>query len=371
MNKTKTSNPVRLIAFFLTGILLTCTFGFTVDGWQLKDEPINEGPGDNFIDNSILTDQAPNDEDSVDENPEIYIPAFINPLTGLESTEEFSKNKHLAFVMNSNEACYGISSSDLLIEIPIEDGKSRFISFMPDVSNLWKIGSLASSRGYISNLITYFGGVGIFNGLDDAIEYPKCNNISSDLDMQKYSGYNYTEFSNLTYTNCDLINAGLASPGIDRTIYTERTLPFTFCDFGAEPIFYDSIAKRISISDEINRTSELIFDEENGTYYYCTGNERLYDSLNGKLLSFENCFILFADSVTYDNSSCSQMVMDTIGSGVGYYITEGSYTEIQWSATSSGVMTFYGLDGKMLTINRGSSYIKFVKSSKIDNIIFL
>ena len=43
MNNKKTSNPVRMIAFFLAAVILICTFGFTVDGWQFKDDDFSSG----------------------------------------------------------------------------------------------------------------------------------------------------------------------------------------------------------------------------------------------------------------------------------------------------------------------------------------
>ena len=45
MNKNKLSNPVRLIAFFLTAVVLICTFGFTADGWQIDNNENNDSIG--------------------------------------------------------------------------------------------------------------------------------------------------------------------------------------------------------------------------------------------------------------------------------------------------------------------------------------
>ena len=72
MNKFKLSNPVRLIAFFLTAAILTTTFGFTVDGWGVKeDEKDSQGSlgaikkEENFFN--------PPKEDNTEKNPEIII----------------------------------------------------------------------------------------------------------------------------------------------------------------------------------------------------------------------------------------------------------------------------------------------------------
>ena len=76
------------------------------------------------------------------------------------------------------------------------------------------------------------------------------------------------------------------------------------------------------------------------------------------------------DSVTYDNFECSQMIMDTLGSGRGFYFTNGTVCEINWVSNSDGSLSFYQPDGQKLIINRGRSYISFMKSSRMDNLFY-
>ena len=74
--------------------------------------------------------------------------------------------------------------------------------------------------------------------------------------------------------------------------------------------------------------------------------------------------------MTYENSSGSQMVLDTLGFGMGYYFTGGSVCNITWRASDGGVMTIFDSTGKTLTVNRGQTYIAFAKSSRIQNVTF-
>ena len=373
MNTIKTSNPVRLIAFFLTAAILTLTFGFTVDGWTLKSEEVgsnqnSENKDDNSQDGDTILDNSSDDEATIE--PEPIIPEFINRLTGLETTEAISKTTPLAFIMEGFDGLYGISRSDLLIEIPIENEDTRLISFISDTKDLWKIGSITSGRGYINNLTKYFGGISVYNGIDDKIKYDFCDIGKNSLDLSMKEGYHYTEFSDKAYTNCELITTAKSAYGISGIQPDEMTLPFVFNQFGNECIKFEKNAIKIEVKKAEGASLQLTYNKENGKYTcYQNGKTRI-DPLNGKMLDFKNCFILFADSVTYDNSDGCQLVMNTVGSGVGYYITEGSYTEIKWSSTLSGVMSFYLTTGEKLTINRGNSYICYFKSSRINNISF-
>ena len=122
MNNKKLSNHVRLIAFFLTAAILICIFGFTVDGWMWDDGGETKLPGEN---SGALKDENEDDTVNKDEADTSFTqPSFINYLTGLETTEDISNSSALAFIMNSEDACYGISRSDLLVEIPIENNKT-------------------------------------------------------------------------------------------------------------------------------------------------------------------------------------------------------------------------------------------------------
>ena len=170
MNNTKLSNHVRLIAFFLTAVILVCSFGFTVDGWTLGNDASFISPEDIFggvADNNVNKDSITNKNDDAGEN----LPKYFNLLTGMDTTEERANSSPLAFVVDAEDACYGISNSDLLIEIPIENNATRFVSFVSDNDGIWKIGSLTSSRDYINDLVKYFGSIAIYNQKDDLKEY--------------------------------------------------------------------------------------------------------------------------------------------------------------------------------------------------------
>ena len=370
MTTTKTSNPVRLIAFFLTAVMLICMFGFTVDGWQNAEEPSQNQESVNDSaqnDEGTLSGATPPEEETPQE-PEIYIPKHVNKLTGLEVGEEIANAQPLAFIMDSSCDSYGIFNADIICEVPIENGKTRLISIITDTTNLWKIGSISPTRGYISNIAAFFGATILSVGSDDILSYDKCNVNDRMIDLLIKSGYHYTEFSTYNYTNCDLINAVLNS-ATQNDLTQEAALPFAFQAWDKENIVYDTQASIIKMPESKEKITEIIATEEGG-YIINKNGKPLRDGLNGETLAFENCFILFADSITYDNYDCEQMVMNTIGSGKGYYITNGSLTEINWTSTTAGVLSFYNESGEKLTVNRGTSYISYVKASKIGQITF-
>ncbi len=374
MNKTKSSNPVRLIAFFLTAFILVCTFGFTVDGWQIgegEDFGSSADGSEGESPSAPPSDENEENQEEPKEEPEIILPKFYNRITGLETSEAIASRAHMAFVINPDLPSYGISGADLICELPTEDGSSRVIAFLPETDNLWKIGSITNTRGYISNIVRYFGAVCVSAGSDDTIYYTQCDIKDRHLDLSVNTSYQYTEFTKNVYTNRDLLNSGISDLGIDPGSIKKPTLPYDFGALGGEPIkFGEENASIIKINQAANLVTELRFDEKSRQYTLYKNGSVIVDALNDKGLEFTNCFILFADSITYDNSECSQMVMDTIGKGYGYYFTEGAVCHISWVGSGDSTLCFYTEDGERLTANRGCTYISFVKSSKAESLIY-
>ena len=368
MNKIRLSNPVRLIAFFLTAILLIVSFGFTVDGWQAVERPGGTPPVSMTppTDDPVGEDEGknPDNDGNLPEEPK---PIFYNRLSGLECSEELSLKAHLAFIMNPSLDSYGASEADLICSFPTENGQERWCVFISETKNLWKIGSITPTRGYISNIVEYFGGICVSNGVDDKLEYNSCSISKKHFDLSG-GDYKYSEFVSNVYTNRDLIEAGLADSDIDTSISDKTVLPFDFNAPSNEKIVFESKADCITVtsSTEVN---ELRYNAELGKYELYKNSSSVTDKIGNKTLNFENCFVLFADSVTYDNSEYSQTVVDTIGGGRGYYFTNGTYTKISWTGSKEGVMTFYTTDGQRLSVNPGKSFISFLKASTEKNLI--
>ena len=371
MNILKSSSPIRLIAFFLVAVMLICSFGFSVDGWSFKDTE-NKTAGAGNIDTNIPSNSPGKDSEEdlpVDKEPEIYIPKYTNYITGLETSEALSETKPVAIVMNTKDAGYSLSCADLLAEFPVEDGSTRCMALITDFSSAGKIGAIAQTRGYISNLASYFGANTVSYGNDDSVYYDSCNVSDSHFDLSEHSGYHYSEFTHYQYTNSDLLLAGLKNSNIT-TKRSEKELPYVFNEFGKSPLSTDTKVQNISIAFSDSSSTELIYTEKDSKYLLYKNGETKKDLLNDESLAFTNCLVLFADSVTYENPDGEQMVMNTVSGGTGYYMTHGTISDFTWSADIDGNMTFLDNAGAKLTVNRGNTYIAFVKSSKMQSVTF-
>ena len=360
MKKSKQSNYLKVVAFVLIAIVIISTLGFVANGWQ----PILN-PEDNGENDSVANAPEGNGDTDI---PVATLPVYYNYLTGLETDEDGAMRKPIAFVTDPQKTVYGIGGASLSVEFPIEDSESRLLIFTDKATSLGKIGQIKPTRGYISNLVKYFGGVLLSNGNEDIINYDSLVISDSHVDLSDLEGFHYTE-GKTAYTNGDLLQAALNSLGIAPHFGISPKLPFNFAVIDTADNSPGTPCNQVLIPINTDNTTELKYNASNGRYTYIKDGIQMTDALTTSVVEYDNAFILLTDSVTHESAAGTSLVMKTNESGRGFYITGGAYTEIKWVAEGN-TMTFYDTNDNKLTVNRGSSYIAFTKSVNSQNIIF-
>lgn len=370
MNTSKTSSYGRLVAFFIVAVTLVCVLGFVASGWQ-TDDPSNapDAPVDENSPSQDAENGSADNAPGMPQEPEAS-PVYTNRITGLETSEAEAMRRPVAFVTDPTAPAYGIADAPLMIEVPTEGGRTRLITFSTDISTLGKIGSLCSARGYITNLIKYFSSVAIYYANDDVVEYSSCDHSELSFDLSANSGYHYTEYTEFMYTNGDLIKAGLNNSQIGTTVAEPFELPYEFSTADSR-LEFDDPASSVTVAFSESEVVTLSYSSESCKYTMSRNGEIKKDLLTDKAVCFDNAFVLFADSVTYESADSTETVIQTLGSGIGYYLTSGTRMPIKWSADESGRMIFATENGSKIEINTGTSYISVVKSSMISSVTFL
>ena len=362
MKRSKHGSYQKVVALVLIAIVIISAVGFVANGWQ---PIINSGAdSDNAEGNN---GDVANKNEGEDETPVIVEPKYYSYLTGLETTEEISRQVPIAFVTDPSQPLYGASSSSIAIEFPTEDA-SRLVLYSENATSLGKIGPIIPTRDYVSALLSHFGGTVFAMGNDDIVDYVAKEFSGSLIDLSKISGFHYTEVKN-AFTNGDLVRAAILSSGSSTELGNTVRLPFSFIDTDLERLNFTQEARKITIPYAEGKITELTYDNEIGGYVYCKNGMQKNDMLTASKISFNNAFILFSDSVTHETSDGSELVLKTTGSGSGYYMTDGTYKSIKWICDGDS-LTLYDEKDNKLTINRGTSYIAFVKSTAKNLVIF-
>ena len=361
MNTTKISSYNKLIAFFLIIVALLSVLVVSANGWQ-DDTPFWEnydGTADNNENNKTDND-VPTEEPAPPVEPEA--PKFYHHITGVEVAEEKYGDSQVAYVIDGNSPLCGVASCNVLIEFPIENQKTRYIMITDKSAELMKIGSITYSRKFMNNLAPVFGATLVSLGNDDTVEYEHTSIGTNTIELPKNPGSYYTEYTYFTYTNTKLLSSVITT-----SQKAPLSLPYIFMEDSAT-VSGNIYAQSISIPYDISTT--LTFSQkQNGYCLYKMGSDKIDVSTSNQAI-FTNVLILYADSITYETSEKTEMVIDTAGKGVGYFAYNGMAEEITWSMDGSGTLSLYNKTGEKLKVGRGSTYIAYVKSSKTNVPLF-
>ena len=365
MKNIKGVSLIRLVAFFVIATILTCTAVFATGGWQsfIQNEPDSDDTADTLLSSGDVdenTDGSNKTEDII-----VPIPETKHYLTGLTIPNSEKKLSPISFIYSSNTPLYGISNAFLTIEMPTENGATRYVSLFSQSTYLGKIGSVSPTRNYIDRIANALGTTLIHRGNDDSFIYS--DESSRGIDLLTNVGYSYTEYTEFHYTNSDLVTALIKNSGSGQIIKDTATAPFIHSE--SEIIFPDS-ALSVVIPYAENNTTQLIYNTTDNAYTLYKGTSAVKDLLNDKSCVYNNVFVLFANATTYENADTTETILDTRGGGEGYYFTRGTATRIIWSTDRDGNLVFTNENGTILSVNVGSSYIAFEKASRKNFITY-
>ncbi len=373
MTSFKLTGPYRLISFFLIAVLLICVVGFAVNGWENENTVPDSGENGNTTDNTDentdgnnqLTPPNNTTGDDNNNNETIVTPEekFYNKLTGLEISKAESEAIPFGYVMSTASPLYGVANADITIEFPTEKDETRMLVYKTGTNTLWKIGALAPTRDFITGIANFFGGVTVSLGNDDIVKYSAIDTEKINLNIKNYQDTYFKENALYIYTSSELIQNAYKMGSIEATTYKDA--PFLFSEDKVKGV---SVANTLTLPYSQSSKTELFYSEETDNYLYFKNGNLKIDMLTGENISFKNVFILFADATTYEKADGTELVLDTLTGGIGYYASGGYKTEIRWNINKDGKLEFKTLDGKTLVANRGNSYIGYYKSSLYSSV---
>ena len=288
----------------------------------------------------------------------------------LQIVDVDSKTRPYAVMINNHESARehhaGLEKAYLVYEIVVEGGLTRLMALFKD-QNMNRIGSVRSARHYYLDyalendaIYVHFGwspqarndisvwGVSNINGLTDssffrdtslniAYEHTAFTSIPLLKELSKQRGY-------LRDTNKDL----LFQYSIDEIDLSKKE--------GAIP------ANQVSIDYSYSMNTSYQYDVERKEYKRVVNGEA-HMSLNettGKKEQLTAKNIIITPMRNYDmGAGKGRQDIDNIGSGDGYFISNGYAVPIQWFKSSRDSQTIYQyLDGTEITLNDGVTYVQ-------------
>ena len=333
---------------------------------------------DNALETDVKTEvseETPEETEKQDEQPEELPPevSFINPLTGLETPEDFTSKRPVTLMINNlydSLPQIGISEADIVYEILEEGGITRLLCVYNNYSAIPEIGSVRSARDYYIDIADAHDAIFVHAGGStyaySDLASRKTENIDGLYVNQFYRSAERRKTMSKEHTLM------ISGSGLDEAIAQKgyRTHSDSPCPlfFGWNYAVGGTQASRISFPFSIGRNSHpyitAFFDYNSETAEYLKGqfNQPHIDGDDGQQLSFKNVITLTCpmNIIKGDPLGCIQVHF--AGSGSGTYSVDGTYREIVWKKPSrSSAYTLYESDGETpLLLAPGKSYIALV-----------
>jgi hypothetical protein len=130
-----------------------------------------------------------------------------------------------------------------------------------------------------------------------------------------------------------------------------------------------SVAVNIDMSSVFpHNKSKLFYNGETRTYDYYEYDAIHLDAEDGQVLTFKNVILQNVSFKSLDKNG--YMTYNVVGSGDGYYITNGAVVPITWSkASDTGMTHYFDAAGQEINVNKGKTYIGLIPSDSWSKLV--
>ena len=259
----------------------------------------------------------------------------------------------------------GLQDAYLVYEMIVEGGLTRLMAVYKDADTA-RIGSIRSSRHYYLDYALENDAIYVHWGYSEYayrdISKYKINNVDGYAYGNKYFWKDSTlnvATEHRAFTSMELINQGIEKLGYRKTTDASPLLSYSVEKLDLSTIEGAIPATKIDIEYSKSVTSSYVYDEENENYKRSVNGKAHTDYVTKEQYTTKNIITYQVKYSTISGDVKGRQNLDNIGSGTGYYISNGYAIPITWSKPSRSSKTIYKLsDGTELKVNDGNTYIQ-------------
>lgn len=285
----------------------------------------------------------------------------------LEIIDLESNSRPYAVMINNLNAARnyhsGLQDAYLVYEIMVEAGITRLMAVFKDQDTA-KIGSVRSSRHYYLDYALENDAIYVHYGwstqAESDIAILKVNNINGLYDnaFWRESGLPI-DYEHTAYTSIDKIESVASNKGYRMTSDKDTLLNYSVDEIDLSSSEDAIVANKVDVKYSSYVTSSYKYDSEDKMYYRSVNGVSHSDYSTKKQYTTKNIIIAFIDNYDIAYDSKGRQELDNIGSGDGYYITNGYSVPITWTKSTRTGQTKYKLaSGEEIKVNDGNTYIQ-------------
>ena len=286
----------------------------------------------------------------------------------LQIVDEDSKTRPYAVMINNNHAAWpqcGLQDAYLVYEIISEGGITRMMALYKDQDTA-KIGSIRSARHYFIDYAEENDAIFVhWGGSPQA--YARLNTGIDSLDGIALEGSVFfrdktlkRDYEHTGFTSMENVKEYAENNGYTRDTNKDLLLNYSVDEIDVSTLTGAKSAVEVEIKYSDYHTTSYEYDEENKVYKRSMSGKANVDLVTGEQYTAKNIIVYSVSNYTIDDgSNKGRQELNNIGSGSGYYITDGYAVPITWEKTSHSGQTVYKYtDGTEITVNDGNTFIQ-------------
>lgn len=293
--------------------------------------------------------------------PEIEIPK-------LQILDLDSNTRPVAVMINNHNTARkyhaGLQDAYIVYEMIVEGGITRMMALYKDASTA-KIGSIRSSRHYYLDYALENDAIYVHWGYSEYamndIKKLGVNNVNGLVDGKYFwkdtklnAATEHTGFSSMA-----LINQAIDKFGYRKTTNEKPLLNYSIDSINLSEIEGVIPANQVLIKYSGSASTSYEYDIENKNYKRSVNGAPHNDYEGGFQYTAKNIITYQVKNSTISGDIKGRQDLNNVGSGEGYYISEGYAVPITWSKTARTGKTIYKLkNGEDLVVNDGNTYIQ-------------
>jgi len=283
-----------------------------------------------------------------------------------------SKTRPYAIMINCKSEALpqsGLQDAYIVYELMVEGGITRMLAIFKDV-DLSKVGSVRSARdqylGYSFENDAVYVHAG---GAQETLEKIRNEKIA-DIDVDgKYGVRDKTlkrAWEHVLFTDSSHLTKAMNDKKLRTTTEQKNLLHYDSQEIDLSKFKDKQEAKDVSIKYSNYRTSIYKYDETNKYYLRSMNNKKNTDLVTGEQYHVKNIIVYGVKHDTYTaHGYYGYQKLHNIGTGEGYYITDGYALPITWEKKDEASQTIYRYKetGEELVVNDGNTYIQIYPSN--------
>ena len=257
----------------------------------------------------------------------------------------------------------GIQDAYLVYEIIVEGGYTRLMAVFKD-KELDRIGSVRSSRHYFLDYALENDAIYVHFGWSPQAENDMNSLGVNNINFMSYAGYTRDRSLGLAsehtaFTTTSNIKSGIDNYGYRKTSKEKPLLKYSVKEIDLSSKDGAIAANSINVGYSSHKDTSFDYDVENKVYKRSQNNTPQVDYVTKNQYTVKNIITYKVNNYTILGDNKGRQTIDNIGSGEGYYITNGYMIPITWEKTSRKSKTVYKyLDGTELKVNDGNTHIE-------------